>query len=181
MALKPTIYKFAVTLADIDRARYEDLALTVALHPSETPERMLVRVLARCLEDEEDLTFTGGLSETDTPDLWRRRPDGRVATWIEVGEPSAGRLRKATRLAERVIVYSFNSRSDVWWRDVSADMESGKATVYRLSWPDVRLLTPLAERTAAFSVTIARPTVLIAGAPGEFTLQIETLTDVRGD
>lgn len=175
MALKPTIYKFTVALADIDRGRYEDLALTVALHPSETVERMLVRVLARCLEDEEDLTFTGGLSESDTPDLWHRHPDGRVASWIEVGEPSADRLRKASRLADRVIVYCFNSRSSLWWADVSKHLAASTVTVYRLSWPEVRALVPLAERTASFAVTVARPTVLIAGGPGEFNLEIETL------
>jgi len=179
MALKPTIYKFAVTLADIDRARYEDLALTVALHPSETVERMLVRVLARCLEDQEDLTFTGGLSETDTPDLWRRHLDGRLATWIDVGEPSADRLRKASRLAERTIVYSFNSRSDVWWPEVMKDLPSGTVTAYRLPWPEVHALTPIAERTASFTLTVARPTLLIAAQQGEFTLNIETLDPGR--
>ena len=180
MALKPTIYKFAITLADIDRGRYEDLALTVALHPSETLERMLVRVLARCLEDEDDLTFTGGLSETDTPDLWRKHLDGRIATWIEVGEPSADRLRKASRVADRVIVYTFNTRSDVWWPDVRRDLSEGSVAVYRLRWPEVQALTPLAQRTAAFTITIARPTVLIVGdrtgaGALEFNLEIETL------
>lgn len=177
MALKPTIYKFAISLADIDRSRFEDLQLTVALHPSETIERMLVRVLARCLEDEEDLTFTGGLSETDTPDLWRHTPDGRIQTWIDVGEPAVERLRKATRLADRVAVYTFNSRSAAWWPDVQRALAPGSLNVYRLAWPEVRKLVPLAERTAAFSLTIARPSLLIAGDPGEFALEIETLDE----
>ena len=175
MALKPTIYKFAVTLADIDRGRYEDLALTVALHPSETVERMLVRVLARCLEDEEDLAFTGGLSEADTPDLWRRHLDGRLATWIEVGEPSADRLRKASRLADSVIVYSFNTRSDVWWPEVQKELAPGAITAYRLRFDEVHALVPLATRTGSLTLTVARPTLLIAAAQGEFTLEIETL------
>ena len=110
MALKPTIFKFDLSLADMDRNCYESLALTVAQHPSETTERMMVRVLARCLYHHERLAFTKGLSENDEPDLWQKSLDGRIERWIEVGEPSLDRLKKASRLAEDVVVISFNTR-----------------------------------------------------------------------
>ena len=83
MALKPTIYKFDLALADMDRGCYESLSLTVAQHPSETVERMLVRVLAHCLHHHERLTFTRGLSDNEEPDLWQKSLDGRIERWIE--------------------------------------------------------------------------------------------------
>ena len=129
MALKPTIFKFDIALADMDRDRYESLSLTVAQHPSETLERMLVRVLARCLFHEEALTFTRGLSENDEPDLWQKRLDGRIERWIEVGEPSMERLKKASRLAEEVVVIAFNTRTDVWWQALPA-----RASTCQISW-----------------------------------------------
>lgn len=177
MALKPTIYKFAIALADMDRDRYEDLQLTVALHPSETPERMMVRVLARCLEDHEQLAFTRGLSENDEPDLWQKSLDGRNEVWIEVGEPSAERLRKASHLADRVIVYSFNTRSEVWWRDLEGRLDPAAARVHRLPWEAVRTLAAMVDRTSALSVSISRPAVFVAMANGEVSLDVETLRD----
>ena len=89
MALKPTIFKFAIALSDVDNNRYLDLSLTVAQHPSETLERMMVRLLAYCLNAEDGLEFTRGLSENDEPDLWQHSLDGRILKWIEVGEPAA--------------------------------------------------------------------------------------------
>ena len=85
MALKPTIFKFTIALSDIDENRYLDLNLTVAQHPSETVERMMVRLLVYCLNVEEGFEFTRGLSDTNEPDLWDRSLDGRILKWIEVG------------------------------------------------------------------------------------------------
>ena len=104
MALKPTIYKFDIDLSDIDEGRYENLNLTVAQHPSETLERMMVRLLAYCLNLSEGLEFTTGLSNTEEPDLLQRSLDGITLKWIEVGEPSAERIRKASTIAKHVKV-----------------------------------------------------------------------------
>ncbi len=102
MALKPTIYKFNISLSDINRNYYDTLNLTVAQHPSENPERMMARVLAFCLNAQELLVFTKGLSEPDVPDIWVRTLDDQVALWIDVGEPAVERIKKATRLAKSV-------------------------------------------------------------------------------
>src|SRR5690606_24919509 len=101
--------------SDLDRQIYDTLNLTVARHPSETAERMLARVLAYCLNAQPELSFCKGLSDAEEPDLWARTLDGRIALWIEVGEPAFDRLRKASRMAEAVRVYSFNHKSPVWW------------------------------------------------------------------
>ena len=99
VALKPTIYKFKIMLSDLDRNFFEPLNLTIAQHPSETLERMMVRVLAYCINAEERLEFTKGLSEPDQPDIWLRSLDDQLELWIDVGEPAAERIKKATRVA----------------------------------------------------------------------------------
>ena len=176
MALKPTIFKFDVSLADMDRDCYESLALTVAQHPSETVQRMLVRVLARCLYHHEQLAFTRGLSENDEPDLWQKSLDDRIERWIEVGEPSLDRLKKASRQADDVVVLSFNTRADVWWRQLEERLPAGTAAVYRFDWPPICDLADMIERTGALSVTINRPELFVAAAGGEVTLSLEELT-----
>ncbi|HTG37027.1 MAG TPA: YaeQ family protein [Thermoanaerobaculia bacterium] len=106
MALTSTIYNFDVELADSDRGVYETLPIRAALHPSETEEYLWTRVLAYCLQYEEDIAFSKGLSDGDEPALWVRDPAGRVKAWIEVGTPDAARLHKAAKAADRVAVYT---------------------------------------------------------------------------
>ncbi len=106
MALTATVYNFVVELADVDRGIYETLDLKLAQHPSETAEYMLTRVFAYCLEYEEGIEFTRGLSTTDEPPIWVRDPTGHLVAWIDVGAPSADRLHKASKLADRVALYT---------------------------------------------------------------------------
>lgn len=106
MALTATVFNFIVELADVDRGVYETLDLKLAQHPSETNEYMLVRVFAYCLEYEEGIEFTRGLSTTDEPPIRICDPTGRMTAWIDVGAPSADRLHKASKLADRVALYT---------------------------------------------------------------------------
>lgn len=106
MALGATMHTFAIQLADVDRGRYEELALRVARHPSETDAFMLTRVLAYCLEYEEGIAFSEGISSTDEPAVLVRDLTGRLTTWIEVGAPDADRLHHGSRLADRTAVYT---------------------------------------------------------------------------
>lgn len=107
MALTSTVYNFDISLNDSDREVYETLSLRVALHPSETMEHMLTRVLAYCLEYEPGIAFSkGGVSDGDEPPVSVPHPDGRIKAWIEVGLPDAARLNKASKAAERVAVYT---------------------------------------------------------------------------
>jgi uncharacterized protein YaeQ len=101
-----TIYNFNISLSDMDRNVYETLDLRVALHPSEAVDHMLVRVLAYCLEYEEGITFSKGLSESEEPALWIHDRTGQLKVWIDVGSPTAERLHRANKLAERVAVYT---------------------------------------------------------------------------
>ena len=95
MALKPTIYKAQIELADSDNNRYESLSLTLARHPSETLERLAARLMAYCLNASRGLEFTRGLSTADEPDIWLHSDSGEIEHWIELGQPEHLRLRKA--------------------------------------------------------------------------------------
>lgn len=99
------LHRFEIALADVDRGVYADLDLRVARHPSEDAPYLLTRVLAFALEHKEGLAFSKGLSEADEPALWVKTPDGRVVEWIDVGAPAPDRLHRASKLAERVVVY----------------------------------------------------------------------------
>jgi uncharacterized protein YaeQ len=106
VALNATIYSFEITLNDADRGVYQALAFRAARHPSETPEFLLTRVLAYCLEFCEGLTFSKGLSEPDAPALAIRDLTGALKSWIDIGTPDTARLHRAAKAASRVAVYS---------------------------------------------------------------------------
>ena len=176
MALKPTIFKFAIALCVIDENQYLDLNLTVAQHPSETLERMMVRVLAYCLNLEDGLEFTRGLSENDEPDLWQHSLDGRILQWIEVGEPATERLRKASYVAERVRVYSFNSKSEVWWRQSGSEIDATRIKVFRFDWDEICQLASLVQRTLQLSITVSGLSAFIAAESGSVEVVWQELT-----
>jgi len=113
MAIGATIHTFTVQLADVDRGVYDELALRVARHPSETDAYMLTRVLAYCLEYEEGIAFSEGISSTDEPAVLVRDLTGRLTAWIEVGAPDADRLHHGSKSAERTVVYTHRDPAKV--------------------------------------------------------------------
>ena len=106
MALSSTIYSVSVDLNDSDRGVYQSIALRLALHPSETMEYMATRLLAYCLEYTDGIAMTAGLSDGNEPAIVVRDLTGRLTAWIEVGLPDADRLHRASKLAQRVAVYT---------------------------------------------------------------------------
>jgi uncharacterized protein YaeQ len=178
LALKPTIYKQKVALSDMDRDVYETLNLTIAQHPSETLERMMVRVLAYCLNAQENLAFTKGLSTPDEPDVWARSLDDQLLLWLDVGEPALDRIRKATRVAKAVKIYSFNSKSDVWWRQEQEGFAALPVSVYRVPWQSAQALAALVERTTDMSITVSGETAYVATDKGECQVDWEVLQSV---
>lgn len=113
MALGATMVTFTVQLADVDRGVYEELALRVARHPSETEAYMMTRVLAYCLEYEEGIAFSEGISQTNEPAVLVRDLTGRLTAWIEIGAPDAERLHYGSRLADRTVVYTHRDPAKV--------------------------------------------------------------------
>ena len=167
MALKPTIYKFRISLSDTNSNYYDTLNLTLAQHPSETLERMMVRVLAYCINAQENLTFTKGLSDIDEPDIWLRTLDEQTALWIDVGEPSFDRIKKSTRLAKKVKVYTFNSKSDVWWEQSKNKIKQLNVSVFKFEWSDIQKLSSFVQRTMELSVSITGDSAYVATESGE--------------
>jgi uncharacterized protein YaeQ len=177
VAIKPTIYKLNISLSDIERNYYDTLSLTLALHPSETIERMMVRVLAYCINAQEHLSFTKGLSAIDEPDIWARTLDDQIALWIDIGEPAVERIKKSSRLAHAVKIYCFNSKADVWWQQAKNKVNQMKVSVYRFQWQDIQTLATLVERTMEISVTINGNAAYVATARGEHEVSWEVLQE----
>lgn len=116
MAVKSTIFKVHLQIADMDRGYYEPHALTIARHPSETNERMMLRVLAFALCADERLEFGGGVSTPDEPDLWRKSLSGEIEQWIDLGLPDPRRIAKACGRAEQVRIYLYGGqKAETWW------------------------------------------------------------------
>lgn len=118
MALTATLYSFEIEFSHVDRGLYETLAFRAAQHPSESVDYLLTRVLAYCLEYAPGIEFSKGLSTPDEPAVFVRDPTGAITTWIEIGNPTADRLHKATKAAARVVVYTHKD-ADRLVRDLS--------------------------------------------------------------
>ncbi len=154
MALKSTVYKAELAIADMDRGYYADHALTLARHPSETDERMLVRLVAFALFADADLTFGKGLCVDDEPDLWRRDLTGAIRLWIDVGLPDEKWLRKACKRAEQVVLLAYGGRAvEVWWRQ-NGDKLAGLNNLRVLELPGSDQLTQLTARGMRLQCTL---------------------------
>ena len=117
MALKATIFKAELTISDTDRGYYATHALTLARHPSETDERMMVRLLAFALHASDSLQFTTGLSTEGEPALWQKSPTNEIDLWIDVGLPDEKRVRKACNRADHVVILAYGGRAaELWWQ-----------------------------------------------------------------
>jgi uncharacterized protein YaeQ len=156
MALKATIFKAELQIADMDRNYYGTHALTVARHPSETEERMLIRVLAFCRHAHEALSFTKGLSTDDEPDLWQRDLTGSIEVWIDIGQPDEKRIRKACGRAEQVYIYCHSGHSaELWWQKSRDKLERfDNLTIINIDASAGQSLARLAQRCMQLQCTI---------------------------
>ena len=175
MALKATVFRAELTVSDMDREVYEAFSLTLARHPSETDERMMVRLLAFALEAHEHLEFGGGLSTDDEPALWRKSLDGRIERWIDVGLPEPKRLKQALGRAEAVRVITYGeTRVRPWWDKHAKALRGLGAGLELLTLSDAQCaaLASLCERNMQLTVTIQDGAVWFADAAG-------TMVEVR--
>lgn len=155
MALKPTIYKARIELADSDRNCFETLSVTLAKHPSETLERLAARLLAYCLNYARGLEFTKGISTADEPDLWQHSDHGEIEHWIEVGQPEEPRLRKACGRARTVSVYAFAKSAPTWWKlNGEAISALPRLQVWQFDWDEVCSAAQLLDRTGQLTASI---------------------------
>lgn len=156
MALKATIFKADLNIADMDRNYYHDHTLTIARHPSETDERMMMRLLAFALHADENLAFGQGLSTDDEPDLWQKDLTGAIELWIDVGLPDEKLIRKACGRARQVFVYCYGGRGvDIWWGQNSGKLEKlENLSVMSLPSLTTQAMAGLAQRNMQLQCTI---------------------------
>ncbi len=176
MALKSTVYKAALQIADMDRALYADHSLIVALHPSETEERMMVRLLAFALnvaanDEQGQLQFARGLSDTDEPDLWQHDLTGRLLHWIDVGQVDDRRLVKACGRADRVSLYAYAGSVPVWWAGIANKLTRLRnLQVWQLPAAQSQALAAMAQRSMQLQVTVQDGQVWVGN--GELSVEI---------
>ena len=172
MALKATICKAELEVADLDRGHFATHALTLARHPSETDERMMVRLLAWALHADDRLTFGRGLSTEDEPDLALVALDGALDLWVEVGLPTAREVRRACGRSARVVVYAYGSSREVWWRAQGDELASlAHLAVFALPAAATQELAARADRTMTVQCTIQEGRLWWSDAAG--ALEIE--------
>ena len=176
MALKATICKASLQIADVDRNYYAEHALTVARHPSETDGRMMARLLAFALNAHERLAFCKGLSDTDEPDLWQKDLTGAIEHWIEVGQPDDKRLLRACGRAEKVTVYAYGNRAELWWQPLAEKLERAKnLTAWRIPVSAVQALEKLAGRSMQLQCTVQEGQLYFSDAAETVQLQLTPL------
>ena len=173
MAIKATIFKADLQIADMERNYYHDHSLTLARHPSETDERMMVRLLAFALRSHEHLSFGQGLSTDDEPDLWQKDLTGAIKLWIDVGLPDEKLIRRACGRADQVVVYTYGGRvAEMWFAQNSGQFERLKnLTVINLPQESTRALAKLAQRTMQLQCTIQDGQVWLSD--GNDSVQVE--------
>ena len=172
MAIKATIFKADIQIADMDRHYYQSHQLTLARHPSETDERMMVRLLAFARHAHEALTFAKGLSDPDEPDIWQKDLTGAIDLWMDVGQPDDRRILKACGRAAQVKIYSYSSNSPIWWNQTGSRVERARnLEVINLSTATSLAMAKLAQRNMQLQYTIQDGEIWVSGN-GE-TLQID--------
>lgn len=172
MALKATIYKADLSIADMDRNYYQEHALTIARHPSETDERVMIRVLAFALNADPALAYGKDLFDVEEPALWLKDLTGAIQTWIEVGQPDERRLMKASGRAEHVIVYSYSATSHIWFKSIAKQVDRARnITIVNIPAETSVQLEKMARRGMQLQCTIQDGQVWLTD--GDTTVQVE--------
>ena len=177
MALKSTIFKVELSIADVERGYYRDHSLRIARHPSETDERMMVRLLAFALHADEALEFGRGLSAEDEPDLWQRDLTGAIERWIDVGLPDEREVRKACGRARSVDILAYGGRAvELWWEGARARLERQEGlTVTEVPLDASRALAQLAGRSMRLQITIQEGHVLVVDGASSISAELRRL------
>jgi uncharacterized protein YaeQ len=177
MALKATISKVELQVSDIDRNYYGTHSLTVAQHPSETEERLMVRLLAFALNASESLAFGRGISTEDEPDLWDRDLTGEIQLWIEIGQPDEQRLRRACGRAREVRVYTFSGRgAGIWWQKNAGALERcANLRVFDVPTDASQQLAALATRNMQLQLLVQDGHIQLSTDAGTVDIALATI------
>ncbi|MBK0350065.1 YaeQ family protein [Leclercia adecarboxylata] len=174
MALKATIYKAAVNVADLDRNQFLDATLTLARHPSETQERMMLRLLAWIKYANERLQFTRGLSAEEEPEAWLRNDHMGIDQWIELGLPDERRIKKACTQSAEVALFTYNSRAaEIWWQqNKNKCSQFNNLSVWYLDDEQLAKLSAFAGRTMILQATIQDGAIWLSDAENNLEIHL---------
>jgi uncharacterized protein YaeQ len=185
MALKSTIFKANLAVADIDHNYYADHALTLARHPSENDERMMVRLIALALnayklqsvcDGDGVLGFGAGLSNPDDPDVSLRDFTGRTRVWIEVGQPEEKPLQKACGKADEVLLYCFSHAAGIWWKGIENKLvRLQNLAVWRIPSETSQAVAALAQRSMQLQATIQENTLMLGDGKNSIDIELQRL------
>jgi uncharacterized protein YaeQ len=171
MAIKATIYKAELSIADMDRNYYQEHTLTIARHPSETDERVMIRVL----HADPQLAFGKDLFDVEEPALWLKDLTGAIELWIEVGQPEERRLLKAVGRSDHVVAYSYSATSHIWFKGLASKLErTKKLTIINIAAESSVQLEQMAQRNMQLQCTIQDGQVWLTD--GTTTVQVERET-----
>ena len=164
MAQKATIYKVELSISDMDRHYYETHNLTVAKHPSETDERLMVRIVSFALNAHEQLEFSRGISTDDEPDIWQKSLSGELELWVTLGLPSAKIIRQSCGKAKKMIVYCYGGRTaEIWWEKIKTKITRfNNLQVINLSESDTRELGKQVSRSMKIQINIQDGDVMVS-------------------
>jgi uncharacterized protein YaeQ len=182
MALKATIYKASIQLADMDRNHYGSYDLTIARHPSETDERMMIRILAFSLNapgngDNGPLELAKDMWASEEPALWRKDLTGQLVHWIEVGQPDDRRIMQASSRSKEVSIYSFSSSTAQWWSGVKDKVSRAKnLSVWQVPSNQSQATAVLVNRSMKLDVTVQDGTIWMADAQHSLEITLLKLT-----
>jgi len=173
MALKATIYKANIELADMDRNYYDSLQLTIAQHPSETAQRLIVRILAYILNAHQDLQFGKGVSDENEAAIWQKNYSDEIELWIELGQLDEKRLKKASNQAKSVKLYCYGSSAKTWWDQAESSLRKfNRLTIELFTQETCDALVKLLSRNMDFQCSIQDGQLWLSS--GNETLLVET-------
>jgi uncharacterized protein YaeQ len=177
MALTSTMYTMNVSLAHVDRGVYEQLEFRMAMHPSESPEYFVARLLAYCLEYREGIAFSKGVSDPDDPTVSVRDLTGTITTWIEIGLPDAARLHKASKAAPRTVVYTHKDPT-VWLRQIAGERihKVERIECYQLERELVDALVERLDRRMSFELSVTDGDLFLNVANSTITSSIQRIS-----
>jgi uncharacterized protein YaeQ len=179
MALKATIHKAEIIISDMDRGYYHTHALTLAQHPSETPERLMLRLVVFMLHANEQLSFTRGLSAVGEPELWQKSATGDIELWIDLGEPDERRLRQACGLSRQVLLYTYGRSSSVWWQRMQNKITKLKnLNVLRISPTTLTELVKFHDRNMQLQATIQDNQLWLSSGGQCILVEVERLFSI---
>jgi uncharacterized protein YaeQ len=169
VAQRSTVYRISIDLCDTDRQVYEELRMSVARADSETPSRLVARLLAYCLWYEPEITFTGGVGAGDEPDVWLKEPGGRIRLWLEVGLPDPKRLARSARHCDRVALLAYGRRWPDWQRESLPLLASlDNVTVVGLDDRFLEQLVDGLDRNVVWNLTVSGGTLYLEQGGTQF-------------